>query len=57
MLGIILQPPLNLRIMTHGSVVLDAITDVDLGIDLLTNVAWKRLVNLLVGISVASMVA
>jgi hypothetical protein len=56
-LGVILLPVLDLCVVTPGSTILDAVTDVDVGVDVLTDVIWQRLIDLLVGITVAASIA
>jgi hypothetical protein len=38
MLGVVLLPVLDLHFMTRGPVVLDAVVDIDVGVDVLTEV-------------------
>lgn len=56
-LGVVLLPALDLRIMARGPCVLDAIMDVDVGVDALANVMRQGLINLLVDITVVASAA
>jgi hypothetical protein len=56
-LVIVLLPVLDLRVVMPGSAILDAVIDVDVGIDVLTDVIWQRLIDLLVGVTVVASTA
>ena len=54
-LGVVLLLALDLRIMTRRSVVLDAIADVDVGVDVLTDVIQQGLIDHLVDVAVVAL--
>jgi hypothetical protein len=56
-LGVVLLPVLDLCVVTPKSAILDAVTDVDVGVDVLADVIWQRLIDLLVGVTVAASIA
>ena len=56
-LGVTLLVALDLCIGTCKSIVLNAITDIDVGVDVLMYVVWQRLIDLLVDIAVATSTA
>ena len=57
MLGVILLLALDLYVVTRGSAVLDAIMDVNVGVDVLVDVVRQRLIDLLVGVAMATSTA
>jgi hypothetical protein len=57
MLGVILAPVFHLRVVAHGLVVLDAIADVEAGVDAFASIIRRGLIHLLVGVAVAASAA
>jgi hypothetical protein len=53
-LGVVLLPVLDLCVVTPKTTILDAVTNVDVGVDVLADVIWQRLIDLLVGVTVAA---
>jgi hypothetical protein len=43
--------------MMHKSIVLDVVTDINVGVDVLTDVVWQMFIDLLVGVAVAALTA
>lgn len=56
-LGIVLLRALDLHVVARRSTVLDAITDVDVGVDVLVDIVRQGLIDLLVDIVVAASIA
>jgi hypothetical protein len=57
MFGVVLLPMFHLRVVAHGLAILNAVTDVDVGVDAFTNVIRQGLIHLLVGVAVATLAA
>jgi hypothetical protein len=57
MLGVVLALAFHLRVVAHGLAVLDAITDVEAGVDAFASVIRRGLIHLLVGAAVATSAA
>ena len=57
MLGVILVLEFHLRIVARSLAVLDAIMDVDVGVDVFTNIIRQGFIHLLVGTVVAALSA
>jgi hypothetical protein len=53
-LGVVLLLVLDLCVMTPRSAILDVVMDVDVGVDVLVDIIWQRLIDLLVGVTVAA---
>ena len=57
MLGVILVLEFHLRIVARSLAVLDAIMDVDVGVDVFTNIIRQGLILLLVGTAIIALIA
>jgi hypothetical protein len=54
MLGIELAPTFHLRVVACSPAILDAITDINVGVDVFANIIRQGLIHLLVGAAVAA---